>query len=601
METLVYGSSVRGDSHFISGIECQDSNSFSESDFSEDGVKVIAVSDGHGNALYRRSAQGSAFAASIAKKELYDFVNREKKLLDEITDLQRIVDAPPPQLVSRCDGIKQDGENESLTECTDNLQVTEGTEDAEDTENVKDASSVENASVNTAEILLLKDRIQVLEEIILKELEEVKATIITEWRRAVDQAFSVAPIDIVEASVTEFRSVSAEPKTESFVGYGTVGEGNVSFHGRGLSSNVFESLKARPRMLYGATLIASAQYGEHVFIIQLGDGDATVVFEDGRVEAPIAKSGRLSGQETYSLCQSNPLEHFYSAYLRDNVSFIMLSTDGISDALENKEALFDIAAELRNTVEEDAKVFREELRSLLRYFSSGSGDDCTVCFIANGVSEEAYGAIKDSAETEDKAPDLPRIPIFEDYILNRELYRATDTDAVDAPFSEKELSGIGREAFRNSFMRDRYVELIDARKQLGDMSQYRKLLFDVFNYGKLYLDNVETDLNTEQEDAYLREVDRLLSVNPIRLLSFRVSKMEMDADGEVCVYQGERRASIVLRANGSTLEIAEISNNTFDHICNDLKSIVSFNGSMPITEGYETEINNYRITVKKEN
>ena len=92
MKTVVYGSSIKGNGHFISGTQCQDNNSFDEKDFSDDEIKVIALSDGHGGAPYCRSAKGSRLAVDITKKELYDFVNRIKPFLDEIDSAQRIID-----------------------------------------------------------------------------------------------------------------------------------------------------------------------------------------------------------------------------------------------------------------------------------------------------------------------------------------------------------------------------------------------------------------------------------------------------------------------------------------------------------------------------
>ena len=91
MNTVVYGSSIKGNGHFIHGGKCQDSNSFDEKDFSEDEIKVIALSDGHGGAPYCRSAKGAKFAVDIAKSELYSFVSRIKDFLDEIDSAQKFI------------------------------------------------------------------------------------------------------------------------------------------------------------------------------------------------------------------------------------------------------------------------------------------------------------------------------------------------------------------------------------------------------------------------------------------------------------------------------------------------------------------------------
>ena len=84
MKSIVYGASIRGNDHYRTGSECQDSNSFSEEDIFGGEIKVIALSDGHGGATYCRSAEGSRFAVDITKKALHDFIVENKAILDEL-------------------------------------------------------------------------------------------------------------------------------------------------------------------------------------------------------------------------------------------------------------------------------------------------------------------------------------------------------------------------------------------------------------------------------------------------------------------------------------------------------------------------------------
>ena len=88
MSLLVYGVSIRGNGHYASGQECQDRNSFEESDFSKDKIKVAAMADGHGGVPYFRSAEGAALAVKKAKKILHDFVEKNKDDLDKISELE---------------------------------------------------------------------------------------------------------------------------------------------------------------------------------------------------------------------------------------------------------------------------------------------------------------------------------------------------------------------------------------------------------------------------------------------------------------------------------------------------------------------------------
>ena len=171
MKTLVYGSSIKGNGHFVSGTECQDSNSFLETDFSEDEIKVIALSDGHGGAPYLRSAQGSKLAVEIAKKELYEFVHKVKDLLDEIDSVQHIINTPPPQFV---------------------IKVGEKKEPLE----------------SSPEASLLKLRVQTLEKRVALELESVKEAIVKAWCKAVDDAFASEPIEIVEAEESILHDIA---------------------------------------------------------------------------------------------------------------------------------------------------------------------------------------------------------------------------------------------------------------------------------------------------------------------------------------------------------------------------------------------------------
>ena len=566
MKTLVYGSSIKGNGHFVSGTECQDSNSFLETDFSEDEIKVVALSDGHGGAPYLRSAKGSKFAVEIAKKELYAFVHKVKALLDEIDSVQHIINTPPPQFVIKVGEKKEP------------LKIS-------------------------SEVSLLKLRIQTLEKRVALELESVKEAIVKAWCKAVDDAFASEPIEIVEAEVLKFNSIDEEPVVEVHIGYGDSTDDRIGFINRNLGKNIIESLEKTPRQLYGATLLAVAQYKEHIFVLQVGDGDVTIVDAENRIDNPIKRGEGLIGNETYSLCQSNVLTHFEAQYFRRKIKIVMLSTDGIANALEDETGLEAIALGLYESIDEEPADFRSEFKPFLRRFSSGSTDDCTICFIANGIKDESYEIIKASKEQDEEhtLASLHR-PLFDAYRLNRDLYLLSETeDKKKSIVSDVKFTKIGMTAIQKCFLKEQYIDLIESKKQIASMTWQRSLLLDILAYGKHYLEEKEGSLKTTQEEAYRKAINELLVANPLRLIRFKASSIEMKAKGSLKIHTSEERVAIVLAVEDGVMKIVDISPKVYNLICNEFSSLVTFVGHLPITEEYKLNINKYDLMLKKEN
>lgn len=566
MKTLVYGSSIKGNGHFASGVECQDSNSFSELDFTDDEIKVVALSDGHGGAPYCRSAQGSRFAVDIAKKELYAFVSKVKDVLDEIDSVQHIINTPPAQFVVKVGEKKEP------------LKIS-------------------------SEVSLLKTRVQNLEKRINIELDLVKEAIVKAWNKAVDEAFASDPLEVIEADILKFDSITEDPVLSSHVGYGTASGNVIRFANRDLGKNILENLEKNPRQVYGATLLALAQYKDHIFILQIGDGDVTVVDCDNHIDNPIKKGEHLIGNETDSLCQKAALTRFNALYFRREIKIAMLSTDGIANALEDETGLEAVALGLYESIDEEPAEFRSEFKPFLRRFSSGSNDDCTICFIANGISDEAYETIKASKEVEEEhSLSSTRRPLFETYALNRDFYLLAESEEKKKPVvSEVKFTKIGTMAIQKSFMKEQYIDLIESSKQLDAMTWQRLLLLDILAYGKKYLGEKENALKLAQEDAYRKAINEILSVNPLRLVKLKVTKIEMYSKGGIKLHMTDELIGIVLAVNGGTMEVATVTETVYKQIHDDFKSLVTFVGHLTITEQYKLSINKYDLMLKKEN
>ncbi|HLI47365.1 MAG TPA: PP2C family serine/threonine-protein phosphatase [Chthonomonas sp.] len=149
-----------------------------------------------------------------------------------------------------------------------------------------------------------------------------------------------------------------------------------------------DTLEADPFLIYGTTLLAFVASGYHIALLQIGDGDALVVYRDGQVTRPILKDARHIANETTSLCMEDAAQEFRFATLnacRNDMMMIMLSTDGYVNSFVDEKSFFkaatDLAGLLANGRDEDVKT---NLETWLSDTSrEGSGDDITVLLIAS--------------------------------------------------------------------------------------------------------------------------------------------------------------------------------------------------------------------------
>lgn len=568
MKTVIYGSSIKGNGHFISGTECQDSNSFEEKDFSEDEIKVVALSDGHGGAPYCRSSKGSKFAVNIAKEKLYSFVSVIKPFLDEIDSAQKIIDE---LLASPVNDVLSGEENL-------------------------------DAYKNSFDVSFLKIQIEALQKSIGIEFESIKENIVKAWNEAVDKDFLENPVKIIGAKISTFDSIEEEPKNRNLRGYGDVSQNNINFINIDLPLNIVDSIEKNPRQLYGATLLAMAQYKEHIFVLQVGDGDITVIDEDDNVDYPIKKAEHMLANETDSLCQKDVINRFNLLYFRRKIKIALLNTDGISNALENEQALSVVAQGIYQNINEEPDTFRSTVKPFLRMFSKASQDDCTFCFIANGVSEEAYDILKNSVETEEEHNlDSTYQPMFEKYALNRDLYILTQAE-TDGDFiiSSVDFSGVGQTALKESFMKEQYIDLLESKRELRAVASQRKLMFDIISYGMRYLDTREHTLNNFQKDAYCDKINDILLKNPLKLIVFKAVTFRMDEDLILKKKAEDERYSIVLGEIDDAMLIQDVTSSVFDVIRKEFNTLVTFSADLPITEACSLRIRNYDITLIKE-
>lgn len=137
-------------------------------------------------------------------------------------------------------------------------------------------------------------------------------------------------------------------------------------------------------LLYGATLIG-AVLTPHLFVAwQLGDGELTVIEEDGRVSLPLAPDEADLGDETESLCSRHAWRsvrtHWAPLSAQDRAPrLIALSTDGLSKSFASDDGFTQFMAGLGQRLDSDAPgLVLDALPEWLERAAQYSGDDTTL-------------------------------------------------------------------------------------------------------------------------------------------------------------------------------------------------------------------------------
>lgn len=135
-------------------------------------------------------------------------------------------------------------------------------------------------------------------------------------------------------------------------------------------------------MLYGATLLGVAVFGENALIYQIGDGDIQIVTEDG--VSPLVEADKFLGVETYSLAHDMAWDYAKTTIvsLKDvkKPFLIMMSTDGLSNSFVNDKEFETCCQDYFDIIREEGfDTVKNELEDWLRDTSDhGCGDDITV-------------------------------------------------------------------------------------------------------------------------------------------------------------------------------------------------------------------------------
>lgn len=147
------------------------------------------------------------------------------------------------------------------------------------------------------------------------------------------------------------------------------------------SSDMQDELKSDPCIAYGTTLLLAVMCSEHLFLLQLGDGDCAV-FRTGTNEKPIADDPRCAFGRTASLCDKDALAHIRDCILSDKqIVGCVLSSDGVKNSFESEEYYLKFCQTLVAECRTNRKAKIELQQFLPQLSSNGSGDDVSIAIL----------------------------------------------------------------------------------------------------------------------------------------------------------------------------------------------------------------------------
>ena len=146
--------------------------------------------------------------------------------------------------------------------------------------------------------------------------------------------------------------------------------------GAGVSSD------AEAVISYGCTLVLAALGPSWVALLQIGDGDATIVRQH-HAESPIPGDDRLIGDETTSLCLPTAVADARVAVLGEPVpETIILTSDGYANSFASETWRTDVGLDFQNHIKRIGIAGVEShLSEWLAESALAAGDDVTMALM----------------------------------------------------------------------------------------------------------------------------------------------------------------------------------------------------------------------------
>ena len=153
---------------------------------------------------------------------------------------------------------------------------------------------------------------------------------------------------------------------------------------------------------YGSTVLVMAVSQEVLAILQIGDGDAVVISDTGRIVKPLPPDVELDGVRTTSLCQPDPLRSLRSIGLdiaSERVALGFICTDGFGASRTDAEGWWrQVAEELLDRARTHGfDYIKDKLPLWLDEPARYGGDDTTLAIVGDGRLLESAERVDDTA------------------------------------------------------------------------------------------------------------------------------------------------------------------------------------------------------------
>ncbi len=142
------------------------------------------------------------------------------------------------------------------------------------------------------------------------------------------------------------------------------------------------SLDGDPLISYGCTLLLAIMAPSWVGLLQIGDGDVTVVHE-AHVESPVPDDDRLVGGETTSLCLPTAVADARACMLFEPLpEILILTSDGYANSFADPNWRSDAGTDLRDHVRRiGLDAVEARLPAWLADSATAGGDDVSMALI----------------------------------------------------------------------------------------------------------------------------------------------------------------------------------------------------------------------------
>jgi hypothetical protein len=166
--------------------------------------------------------------------------------------------------------------------------------------------------------------------------------------------------------------------------------------------------------------------------------------------------------------------------------------------------------------------------------------------------------------------------------------------------SDAKLTRVGMKAIQTCFMKDKYLELISANDEVSALPWKSRILNEILNLARGFVDDTERQLNIEQLKAYRVAILDLLRENPLRLIRYNEYTFSMTEGGVLGASVSEVRHGVLLSTDANVLRVARVTPELYRELSDSFAQLVAFTGYLPVNDEYKLRLNKFDIKLKKE-